>query len=230
MTIPSRPARDPGPASRATRVKICGLTSLDDGEAAAVAGADYLGIIASPGFGRSVDPALGNSLAERTGLPVVAVTVNGDLDTLLTVAREARASVLQLHGDEPPDRLEALRKRGGWKLWKAVRVRTAEEVREALDRYGPVADALLLDGWHPDARGGAGVRFPWEVVAGLRGEFPPGLTFVAAGGLNPQNVGEAVRRLRPDVVDVSSGVEEAPGRKDPAAVRRFIEAVHRRRT
>lgn len=225
MSTGPSPASDAGRTVPAPRVKICGLTRLVDGELAAAAGADYLGIIASPGFGRSVEPSLGAWLAERTGVPVVAVTVDAGLEELVALAREARASVLQLHGDEPPERLKRLRERGDWKLWKAVRVRTPEEVRDALDRYGPVADGLLLDGWHPDARGGAGVRFPWELVAPLRGEFPPGLTFVAAGGLNPENVAEAVRRLRPHVVDVSSGVEEAPGRKEAGGVRRFIAAA-----
>lgn len=225
MSTPSVQVPDVGGASVHPGVKICGLTRLVDGELAAAAGADYLGIIASPGFGRSADPSLGARLAERTGLPVVAVTVDAGFDELRRVAGEARASVLQLHGDEPPERLVRLREAGDWKLWKAVRVRTPGEVRDALARFGTVADGLLLDGWHPESRGGAGVRFPWDLVAPLREEFPPGLTFVAAGGLNPENVAEAVRRLRPHVVDVSSGVEEAPGLKDAEGVRRFVASA-----
>jgi phosphoribosylanthranilate isomerase len=203
-------------------VKICGITRLEDALAAAHAGADYLGAILSTGFRRSVEPGLATRYPGETGRPLVGVLVDETPSRAAQLARATGASVLQLHGNETPRVLEALRELGSWRLWKALRVRTAAEVREALDLYGPLADGLLLDGWHPEHRGGSGVRFPWDLVAPLRDEFPGHLTFIAAGGLQPDNVGEAVRRLRPDVVDVSSGVEIRPGIKDAGRVRSFI--------
>jgi phosphoribosylanthranilate isomerase len=118
--------------------------------------------------------------------------------------------------------LTSLRGLGEWQLWKALRVRDADDVLEALECFEGVADALLLDGWHPEHRGGSGARFPWDVVAAIRDRFPPEMALVAAGGLQPGNVAEAIWSLRPDVVDVSSGVELRPGIKDPGRVRAFI--------
>jgi phosphoribosylanthranilate isomerase len=207
----------------APAVKICGLTRLEDATAAAAAGADFLGMIASRGFGRSAPVFLGPAMTRATGLPVVAVVVNEPLDQVVSLGGETGAAVLQLHGDETPEMLQALRAQGPWKLWKGLRVRTSGEVEAALREFGPVADGILLDGWHPEHRGGSGVRFPWDVVEPLRGRFPKGVDFIAAGGLTPANVAEAVTRLRPQVVDVSSGVEAAPGVKDPAMVRSFVE-------
>lgn len=211
------------------RVKVCGITRLDDGLNAARAGADYLGLIASEGFSRSAPLALGTRLAAETGVPVVAVTVNEPIERLADVGLETAASVLQLHGEEPPETLRRLRERGPWKLWKGLRVRTSDEVHRALDRYGECADGILLDGWHPEHRGGSGARFPWDLVAPLRTSFPRQLDFVAAGGLTPSNVAAAVLELRPDVVDVSSGVEMEKGLKDAGRVRTFIENAKRAR-
>lgn len=212
------------PVGRGTpAVKICGLTREEDGLAAAEAGADYLGVVASPGFTRTAPPGLGAALAAATGVPVVAVSVDEPMDVLVSLARECHASVLQLHGSESPELVSALRGEGPWKLWKAVRVRSTEETLRALEDWSGRVDGILLDGWHPGLPGGTGTRFPWEVVESVRDAFPRGTLFVAAGGLVPDNVGEAVRRLRPDVVDVSSGVERSPGIKDPERVRSFIE-------
>ena len=210
-----------GPESPA--VKICGLTRLQDAAAAARAGADYLGMIASEGFARSVPWSQGPAMALETGLPVVAVVVNEPLDRLVELAEATGAHVLQLHGDEPPELLDALRERGPWKLWKCLRVRTEEEVPEGIRSFGSVADGLLLDGWHPEHRGGSGVRFPWDLLEAQRDAFPQSLDFIAAGGLTPENVAQAVRRMRPDIVDVSSGVEIETGIKDPARLRAFIK-------
>jgi phosphoribosylanthranilate isomerase len=114
---------------------------------------------------------------------------------------------------------------GDWKIWKALRVRDPGGLAEAVAPWLGLVDGLLLDGWHPDLPGGAGVRFDWNRAAAFRSNLPGGLLFVAAGGLTPENVTEVLPLLRPDVVDVSSGVETAPGIKDPRAVRAFIQAV-----
>lgn len=211
------------------QVKVCGITRYEDGLNAGRAGAGYLGIIASQGFSRSAPLSLGERLAEETGVPVVAVTVDETVPRLTEIARESAASVLQLHGEEPPDTLRGLRERGSWKLWKALRVRTSDEVGRALERYGDLVDGILLDGWHPEHKGGSGARFPWDLVAPLRDAFPRDLDFIAAGGLTPSNVAAAVLALRPDVVDVSSGVEMERGLKDAGRIRTFIENAKRAR-
>lgn len=204
------------------RVKICGLTRLEDAVAAREAGADYLGAILSPGYARSVPAPRAATFAQETDLPLVAVTVDAGLDDLVRTAEVARASVLQLHGGESPDHLARLRDAGDWELWKAVRVRDRAEIERALEVYIHVADGLLLDGWHPDQAGGAGVGFSWPLLEAVRERVPPSLTLITAGGLRPETVAEAVRRMRPDVVDVSSGVESSTGIKSPQKLRDFI--------
>lgn len=204
--------------------KVCGLTRRADAEAAAGAGAAYLGVVLAPGGRRSVTPRDAGVMLDGLAATAVGVFVDADEDALRRAAEEARLRVLQLHGDEPPALAARLRD-AGWRVWKAVRVRGGDDFARAARAYAGAADALLLDGWSPAAHGGTGTRFPWAEVAALRGALPPGLALVAAGGLTPANVAEAVRLLRPDVVDVSSGVEAAPGRKDPALVRAFAAAV-----
>lgn len=206
----------------APAVKICGLTRVEDARAAVRAGADYLGAILSGGFRRSIEPGVAASFTGETDRPLVAVLVDETPSRAAQLGRATGAAVLQLHGLEPPRVLEALRDLGDWQLWKAVRVRSADEVLEALETYGEVAHGLLLDGWHPEHRGGSGARFPWDVVAPLREHFPVTLDLIAAGGLQPENVAEVITHLRPDVVDVSSGVESRPGVKDARRIRTFI--------
>ena len=207
------------------RVKICGLMSPEDARGAADMGADYLGAILSEGFGRSVPAELAQEFDLQEGPPLVAVFVDEPVGKLVAKASQAGASVLQLHGMETPAVLGELRSEGTWALWKAVRPRSAEELLRAAEGYAEHADALLVDGWHEDLPGGEGVRFRWEVMEEVREQLPSGLVVVAAGGLTPDTVAEAVARMTPDVVDVSSGVESAPGQKDPAKVEAFIRAV-----
>lgn len=209
-------------AAERIRTKICGITRVEDAGLAGRAGADFVGAILTEGYRRSVAPEFAARYPEESGCRLVGVTVDEPVDRLVDLAERAGVSVLQLHGDEEPGLLTTLRARGGWELWKAVRVRSAEAVLSALDRYAGVADGVLLDGWHPEHRGGSGVRFPWDLIEPVRDRFPAGVRFIAAGGLQPDNVAEAVRRLRPDVVDVSSGVEITHGIKDAARVRAFI--------
>jgi phosphoribosylanthranilate isomerase len=154
----------------------------------------------------------------------VGVFVDADEEALLSAAAAAGIHVVQLHGDEPPEMADRVRA-AGYEVWKAVRVRGPDDVSAAYRRYGGHVDALLLDGYDPAAAGGTGTRFDWMRIAALRGELPGETGLVAAGGLRPDNVAEAVRILRPHVVDVSSGVESAPGVKEPAAVRAFVRAV-----
>lgn len=207
------------------RFKVCGITRREDAEAAAVAGAAYLGVVLAPGGKRTVPPEAAGDLLD--GLPAarVGVFVDASADALRRAAEAARLDVLQLHGAEPPELLLRLRAEGRWRVWKALRPRGAAEFREGVARWAGAADALLLDGFSAEAHGGTGTRFPWEEVAAVRGGLPAGTELVVAGGLRADNVARAVELLRPDVVDVSSGVESAPGVKDRAAIERFAAAL-----
>lgn len=209
------------------RVKICGLTRPADARAAVDAGAGYLGVVMVPSSPRSVSLEEVRALRQGIDLPLVLVTADRDPAELIEHARILEAGGLQLHGDESPEDAERLRRGGDWELWKSVRIREAGDLSEAIDRFGGLVDAIHLDGWHPEQLGGTGVRFPWSDVAEIRDGLPEGTTLVAAGGLTPENVAEAVDLLRPDVVDVSSGVEVEgrPGIKDPAKVQAFVRAA-----
>lgn len=206
-------------------MKICGVRSPGDARAAVAAGAHYVGAILSPGFGRSVAPSAAAGFVEEGEAVLVGVLVDAETDEILAAARTAGARVIQLHGDEPPGVLRALRSEGDWRLWKAVRVRTEDDVQVALDRWTEVADGILFEGYREGHVGGSGVSFPWSALEPFRDRIPASLALVVAGGLTPANVGEAVRRLAPDVVDVSSGVESSPGVKDPERIRAFIDGA-----
>jgi phosphoribosylanthranilate isomerase len=212
-------------ARRPVHVKICGLTRVADARHAARSGADYLGAILSGGFQRSIEPTLAREFVEPGGPPLVGVLVDAPVADALERARASGASILQLHGDEAPEVLDELRARPGLGVWKAVRPRSADDLRRALDHYAEHADGLLLDGWHAELRGGSGTRFDWDLVARLREELPAGVILVAAGGLTPDTVAGAVAAIAPDVVDVSSGVEASPGQKDTRKVEAFIRAA-----
>ena len=206
-------------------VKICGITRPADGRLAAQAGATYVGTVLAPGFSRSVDIPTAQAVAEAAGIPLVVLLVDPTLDQAVAAARETGATVVQLHGREDPETVARLRASGPWTVWKAAPVREAADALTALDRYGDAADGLLFDGWHEKLPGGTGTRFPWQSLAGIRDRLAPGQRLVAAGGLNPDNVAEAVSILRPHVVDASSGVERRVGVKDPAKVRGFVRAA-----
>ena len=201
------------------KVKICGITSFDDASAALALGADALGFNFHPGSPRYTDPATARGIVSR--LPpfaaAVGVFVNpGSPADVLRIARAAGVGVLQLHGDESPEFCRAL---ADWPLVKAVRVGGGLDPG-VLARY-PVR-AFLLDAYEETAYGGTGRTFNWERAAALRGIG----AIILAGGLTPENVGRAIRTVRPYAVDVCSGVEAAPGRKDKAMMARFMEEVH----
>jgi len=206
-------------------LKVCGITRRADAQAAAAAGASFLGVVLAPGGTRTVALEVARDLL--AGLPArrVGVFVDASVDELRRAGEDAALDVLQLHGDEPPKLVRALRDEGRWQVWKAIRPRDADEFRAGADRYAGSADALLLDGFSTRARGGTGARFPWEDVAPLRDVVPEGTLLVVAGGMRAADVGRAVALLRPDVVDVSSGVETAPGVKDGAAIEHFAAAL-----
>ncbi len=199
------------------RVKVCGVTRLEDAKAAWEAGADALGLNFYAKSPRCVDVATAAALA-ATRPPlgaVVGVFVNASPDDVRAKVRECGLTAVQLHGDEPPEACSGY----GVPVIKALRVRGPEDVARAREYVG-VGDVagLLLDGAAP-GYGGGGVGFDWSLVATLSGS---GVPVLVAGGLKPSNVAEAVRATRPYGVDVASGVESSPGIKDLDAVRAFV--------
>ena len=201
-----------------TRVKICGITSTQDAAAAMAAGADALGFV----FVLDTPRYIRAEAAERivAGPPpfltTVGVFVNQALDEVLEIAARCRLQAVQLHGEEP----EEIARRIPVRVIKAIRVRNRESLRP-VTTYP--ADAFLLDAYVEGKPGGTGSAFPWDLVAGITERAP----IILSGGLRPDNVEAAIRRVRPYAVDVSSGVEVRPGEKDPQKVREFVAAVRR---
>lgn len=215
-----------GPLAGSPLVKICGLTRNEDARRAETSGADFLGVVLSDGFGRSVRRQDAAAVVEGTSVARVAVLVDESPASMVELAARIDASVLQLHGDEGPETITALRSLGEWTIWKAVRGRTLDHLRSVVEAVGDVVDGILVEGWREGVTGGGGVRLTLD-PGDVRRAVPEGLTFVLAGGLEPDSVHEAVARFRPDVVDVSSGVEQARGVKSAAKVERFIREARR---
>lgn len=206
-------------------IKICGLTRPGDAEAAAGLGADWVGVILVPETPRARSPEEARSIGAAAGRPLVVVVAGETPEATADMAERAGAAAIQFHGDASPDDLARLRERGPWELWKALRVRAGDRILDQARRWHGAADLLLLDGWHPTQLGGTGTVFPWEALETVRPAWPQTLGLGVAGGLTPDTVGEAVRRLRPGLVDVSSGVEARPGEKDLVKLRAFFQAV-----
>lgn len=208
-------------------VKICGVCRPEDARTAVEAGADYVGVVLAPGGGRSQSLERARELFDAVGDAArrVGVFVDTDAAEIQVAARRLGLDVLQLHGGEPPELVESLRRAGPWRVWKAIRPRSGAEFAAAVERYAGHVDGIVVDGWSSRAPGGTGERFPWREVAEHRGTVPAGVLLVVAGGLDPENVARAVALLRPDVVDVSSGVEAAVGAKDTARVAAFAAAA-----
>jgi phosphoribosylanthranilate isomerase len=203
-----------------TRVKICGVTDPADARRVADLGAWGLGMIFWPRSPRACAvedaEAIGSELHRR--LELVGVFVNQSLDEVAAAADLCRLSILQLHGDEGPAYCREAARRTGAKVMKAARVRDAAQVRDLL-RFK--TDLHLLDAYSPRSPGGTGESFDWE-LARLHPPEPP---VVLSGGLTADNVGAAIEVGRPFAVDVASGTESEPGRKDPAKLTAFVRAV-----
>lgn len=206
-------------------VKICGLTQRTDAELAAAAGAEYVGTVLALGSPRRVSAETAARVGGGLPCVLVCVFVNEPPDAVVAQASVAGAQVIQLHGEESAADVVAVRESGGWRVWKAVRLRDADEWPRAAERYAPVADGILVEGWDAKVQGGGALRFAWDRVAAERDAVPSEVDLIVAGGLTPDNVADAIGLLRPDVVDVSSGVERAPGRKDPLLIQRFVAAA-----
>jgi len=210
-------------------IKICGLTRRADAHLAVEAGADYLGVVLVQGTPRALSVLEARVILSGLAAKIVVVMANPSLGDVVGAAEALEADVIQLHGEEGPEFVDALRREGPWEIWKALRVRGVREVQDGLDAFGSRVDGILLDGWHAHQRGGSGTPFSWEEVAGVRDTLPGALKLISAGGLKPENVEEAILYLAPHVVDVSSGIETRPGIKDPAKIAAFIRNVRRAR-
>lgn len=208
------------------KVKICGLNDGESLDAALDGGAAYVGFVFFEASPRHVDLATMAALATEVPEDVTRVVLLVDPDdaTLDAVVSRVRVGMLQLHGKESSARVEAIRQAYGVPVMKAVGVATSADV-EAAAAYDGVADQLLFDAKPPsgaDRPGGHGKAYDWS-LPGARSWAVP---WMLAGGLTPDTVAEAIRRSGTLQVDVSSGVESLPGRKDPALIRAFLEAAH----
>lgn len=203
-----------------TRVKICGLTNLEDALWAAAAGADLLGFVFADSP-RRLEPLVAEKII--AALPPLVQTVGVFVDekpeTILEIAGRCHFDYLQLHGKETPADCLLLDE---WKIIKAFRVGVNEPLPE-LEPYNEQCEIFLFDTLVPGMTGGSGLTFDWHLLDRKRvGDY-----FILAGGLTPENVGRAIATVRPWAVDVSSGVEREPGRKDRAKIEAFMNAVRR---
>lgn len=208
------------------RVKICGLRDAAMMSAAVDAGASYVGLVFFPKSPRYVTPAQAATLASDVpvGTAKVALVVDADDALLDTITEQVPLDFLQLQGTETPARVAEIKARYGLPVMKAIGVGSAGDLA-ALDTYAQVADQILVDAkpaQDADLPGGNGLSFDWRLIAGRRWPVP----WLLAGGLTHENVAEAVRLTGARQVDLSSGVESAPGVKDPALIAQFMKAAH----
>lgn len=208
-------------------VKICGLKSEAALAAALEAGADYVGLVFFGPSPRNVDIATARALASqaRDRAKVVALLVDPHDGLVLEVMAQVAPDIIQLHGSETPERVAAIQALANRPVMKAIKVESAADAATALD-YAGAADIILFDAKAPkDAvlPGGNGVAFDWRALAGVSDR----VAFMLSGGLTADNVAEAVRLTGARAVDVSSGVETAPGVKDAELIRRFVAAAKR---
>ena len=198
------------------RIKICGITNLDDAIMAVDYGADALGFMFYGGSKRYVSPKEAQTIISK--LPpfviTVGVFVNQELDEIRNIQGQAEFDIVQLHGDESPDFCKSF----GGRAIKAIRVKDNETLRE-VESYS--AEAVLFDRHSNESYGGTGMSFDWEILR----DFHTSKKVILSGGLSPENVAHAIIIVNPYAVDVSSGVEEYPGKKSPEKLKRFIEAV-----
>ncbi len=207
------------------QIKICGLSTPETLEAALAAGADMIGLNFHPSSPRHVEVARAAGLAglARGRTQIVALIVDWDASRAVGLVEAVRPDWLQMHGSETPDQVRAIKAATGLPVMKALGIAGPGDLA-AVAAYREAADLILLDAKPPkDAAypGGHGRPFDWTLLEKL----DPGLIFMLSGGLDPANVGEAIRVARPGGVDVSSGVESAPGIKDPDRIETFVAAA-----
>jgi phosphoribosylanthranilate isomerase len=205
-------------------VKICGLATVDDVRACADAGANYMGLVFFEKSPRNITlPAARDlALAAPLGLAKVALVVNPSDAELDAITGTVPLDMLQLHGRETPERVAEVKARYGLPVMKAVGIADEDDLPK-LESYFGVADQILVDAKPPkggELPGGNGLSFDWRLIVGRRWPCP----WMLAGGLTPENVAEAVKMTGTKQVDVSSGVEDAPGQKNAKLIRKFVQS------
>jgi phosphoribosylanthranilate isomerase len=208
-----------------TEVKICGLKTAEAVERAVALGASHTGFIFFPKSPRNIEPDDAGRLADRIRgrAKIVAVTVDADNDELDEIVSALNPDILQLHGSESPEQLLTVKAMYGLPVMKALSVREALDL-EKIDAYIGIADRFLLDAKPPagsDLPGGNGISFDWRLLDALDGS----VDYMLSGGLNANNIGEALAQTQARAIDTSSGVESAPGVKDLKLMESFFNAV-----
>ena len=207
-----------------TRAKICGITRVEDVQAVADAGCDAIGFVFYPPSPRSVTQAQAEALVKAVPayIQVVGLFVNSTAYEIQDILKTVPLDILQFHGDESPEQCQAIAQQVGRRWYKAIQVKPDLDVVAEIQRYQAAgASAVLLDAWHPDLKGGTGHSFDWSTFPQL--DIP----LILAGGLNPDNIEEAIHTTQAHAVDVSGGVESAKGIKDQQLIERFMQGVHR---
>jgi phosphoribosylanthranilate isomerase len=202
------------------KVKVCGMTNLADAQHAADHGAWAIGLIHHPKSPRFVAPEVAEEIgaALKRRCEIAGVFVNSPLEDVIDAAERENLTLLQFHGEEGPSFCTEAARRTGAKVIKAMRVTSAAEIKAA-EAFR--TDFHLFDAYRHGEHGGTGKSFDWELAAKRRSQVP----MILAGGLTPENVAEAIDLVHPFAVDVVSGVEAEPGKKDQAKVAAFLEAV-----
>lgn len=225
---PDRSVRSRG----SVQAKVCGVTTPRDAAAVDDAGADYIGAVLSPGYARSVSPERAAQLYAASTARRVGVFVDAPPEQVVALARQLSLDVVQLHGSEPPEVAARIGAAGPWKVWKSFHAgidggpAVGRSLTRAIARYADAVAGVLVDAWDPRAPGGTGRSFGWRGVGAAVRRAAGSAAFVAAGGMTADNAAAAIESLAPCVLDASSGLESAPGAKDPAKVHAFVTAVH----
>ena len=206
-----------------TRAKICGITRAQDIQAAVSAGADAIGLVFFPPSPRHVTIENAQELANLVPpyVQLVGLFVNASAQEIQTVLDSVPLDVLQLHGDETPEQCQEIARHCKRRWYKAIQVKPDLDVVAEIQKYQAAgASAVLLDAWHPELKGGTGHQFDWS-------KFPKlDIPLILAGGLNPDNIAEAIELTEPFAVDVSGGVEAQKGIKDQRLIKKFMQGVH----
>lgn len=203
-----------------TRIKICGITRPEDARYVAGCGADAIGLVFYPDSPRNVTVAQAQNIvgALPAFVSVVGLFVNAEKATIEQVLNDVALDVLQFHGSEEASYCESFNR----PYLKALQVKPKMDIKQAIALY-PNAQGILLDAWHKTLAGGTGEAFDWDLLKGLEQNN----RIILAGGLKPANVAEAIKQVKPYAVDVSSGVESAPGVKEADKIKQFINEVIR---
>lgn len=201
------------------KIKFCGCRCVEDVEKCNVVMPDYMGMILSKGFQRTIDPETARQMVreKERGIVATGIFVDEPLDVMLRTLDQVPLDIIQLHGHENSEMIFQLRKKTGLPVWKAVRVQNENTIKEA-QKLG--ADMLVLEGFIKGKIGGTGVTADWDLIAKARPLTP----FFLAGGLSPENVREAMKIVQPVGVDLSSGIETA-GKKDIEKMKKIVDII-----